>query len=151
MIVLVDTNIILDILLERQPFFINSKLCLLKLIEEGDTILISSSQATGIYYILSKCLKSKDLAREAIKKISLLAEFSTVDNGCIQNALVSNIFDFEDAVVAKTAEESKADFILTRNEKDFINSLVKAISPDDFIKFTTKTHWYAEFKGIQAY
>lgn len=131
--IVIDTNIILDILQKREPFFEASYRAVRQTIEKNDECLLSASAVTDIFYILRKALGSAQQAREQVERLSQLVEFAGVQGIDIHTALTRNMSDFEDAVVDAVAERNGASYILTRNIKDFTGSIVPAISPNDFL------------------
>lgn len=131
--VLVDTNVILDILQKREPFFTDSYRALRRALENDAECLISASAATDIFYVLRKSLGSAQQAKEHIDQLARVVSFADVQGMDIHTALMRAMPDFEDAVVDAVAERSGASYILTRNIKDFTGSVVPAILPADFL------------------
>lgn len=131
--ILIDTNVILDILQKREPFFADSYHALRKAIENDADCLICASAATDIFYILRKSLGSAQQAKEQLEQIAQLVSFADVQGMDIHTALMRTMPDFEDAVVDAVAERNGASYILTRNIKDFTGSAVPAILPADFL------------------
>lgn len=131
--ILIDTNVILDILQKREPFFADSYRALRKAIESDSECLLSASAATDIFYMLRKALGSAQQAKEQIEKLAQLVSFADVQGMDIHTALMREMPDFEDAVVDAVAERNGASYILTRNIKDFAGSVVPAILPVDFL------------------
>ena len=131
--VLIDTNVILDILQKREPFFTDSYRALRRALENDAECLISASAATGIFYVLRKSLGSAQQAKEHIDQLAQVVSFADVQGMDIHTALMRAMPDFEDAVVDAVAERSGASYILTRNIKDFTGSVVPAILPADFL------------------
>lgn len=131
--ILIDTNVILDILQKREPFFADSYRALRKAIESDAECLLSASAATDIFYMLRKALGSAQQAKEQIEKLAQLVSFADVQGMDIHTALMREMPDFEDAVVDAVAERSGASYILTRKIKDFTGSVVPAILPADFL------------------
>ncbi len=134
MIILIDTNVILDILQKREPFFTASYGALRKAVEKDTACLLSVSAVTDIFYILRRALHSSEHAKSYIEQLSRLVTFADVLEADIQTALSHTMSDFEDAVVDAVAARNKADYILTRNTKDFAGSVVPAVAPTDFLK-----------------
>ena len=132
--ILIDTNIILDILQKREPFFTDSYRVLRGAIESDTECLISASSATDIFYILRKSLGSAQAAKDQLEQLAQLVTFADVQGMDIHTALMQAMPDFEDAVVDAVAERSGASYIVTRNIKDFAGSVVPAILPADFLK-----------------
>jgi len=130
--VLFDTNIILDIALEREPFF-EEAFKLFELIDKREIIgNVTASTITDIYYI-SKKEKGHKKAIDFIKNLIEVVEVIGVDKDIIIKALCSDIKDFEDAIQTSAAEMNEIEIIITRNEKDFSNSTLKIISPKGFL------------------
>lgn len=133
--ILVDTNVIIDIFTKREPWFKNSYKSLSIAVEtDTNELFISASCIADIFYLLRKSLKDKDKTKSCIERLSRLCTIADATSTDIQTALNSEMDDFEDAVVDSVAHRHGADYILTRNVKDFTDSLVKAITPDEFIK-----------------
>ena len=131
--ILIDTNVILDILQKREPFFADPYRALRKAIEGDAECLISASAATDIFYMLRKALGSAQQAKEQIEQLAQLVSFADVQGMDIHTALMRAMPDFEDAVMDAVAERNEASYILTRNIKDFAGSVVPAILPADFL------------------
>lgn len=131
--VLIDTNVILDILQKREPFFTDSYRALRRALENDAECLISASAATDIFYVLRKSLGSAQQAKEHIDQLARVVSFADVQGMDIHTALMRAMPDFEDAVMDAVAERSGASYILTRNIKDFTGSVVPAILPADFL------------------
>jgi predicted nucleic acid-binding protein len=132
--ILIDTNIILDIMQKREPFFTDSYRVLRGAIESDTECLISASSATDIFYMLRKSLGSAQAAKDQLEQLAQLVTFADVQGMDIHTALMRAMPDFEDAVVDAVAERSGASYIVTRNIKDFAGSVVPAILPADFLK-----------------
>ena len=131
--VLVETDVILDVLQKREPFFSDSYRALRRALENDAECLISASAATDIFYVLRKSLGSAQQAKEHIDQLDQVVSFADVQGMDIHTALMRAMPDFEDAVVDAVAERSGASYILTRNIKDFTGSVVPAILPADFL------------------
>lgn len=132
--IVIDTNVILDIVQKREPFFADSYQALRKAVEADTECLISASAATDIFYMLHKSFQSAAKAKETLEQLSQLVTFADVQGMDVHTALMRSMPDFEDAVVDAVAERNGASYILTRNIKDFAGSIVPAITPTDFLK-----------------
>lgn len=132
---LIDTNVIIDILLKREPFFDASYSALRIATEKNIECFISTTAVTDIFYVLKKGSKSAEQAKESINRLAQIVGFADVSSSDIITALSSNISDFEDAVVDTIAEKIDAAYIMTRNVGDFKNSKVAAITPTKFIQW----------------
>ena len=128
--VVVDTNVILDILLRREPFF-NASLNVIRNLRKEE-LYFSATAATDIFYILRK-EAGIEVAKDSLGKIMQLLTCADAQQRDILNGLASDMPDFEDAVLDAIAARIKADYIVTKNVKDFSKSKVMAITPSDFI------------------
>jgi len=130
--ILLDTNIILDLLLKREPFIHSAKEIFL-LIENGSLDgFISASSITTIHYLVEKSL-SKQEADKSIDILLQIFNISPIDKQVLKDAVTNNGSDFEDSVIYTSAYYSKIDFIITRDKKGFTKSKVKTIEPNDFL------------------
>lgn len=131
--ILVDTNVILDVLLNREPFAQNSS-AVLKLCETPSFQgYITATTITDIYYILCKNIADKSTLYNALEKLLSIVEICDVTKHNIFNALKLRESDFEDAIQSDCAKSIGVDYIVTRNTEDFKNSKVKGITPSDYL------------------
>ena len=132
--VLLDTNVLLDIVEKREPFFSDSYQVFMKSATKEIDAIIGAGSVTDIYYIANKNCKNAKQALGYI--IDLFNVVNVVDTKAIdlQNAIKFNFSDFEDAVVVATAMRENAEYIITRNTNDYKNTPIQAISPSDFLK-----------------
>jgi len=132
--VLFDTNVILDVLLDREPFSEPASELLSK-VENGEiTGLICATTVTTIYYLVSKKLGRKG-AEECIDQLLILFEIASVNRAVIETARDLEKFrDFEDAVIYASALHSGSMCIVTRNLIDFPASMIPVFSPDELLK-----------------
>lgn len=130
--VIVDTNVVLDVLLEREPF-VTAAIEVFCLVEESRMdAFICATTVTTIDYLLAKSLP-KSKARNALRSLISLFEIATVNRPVIERALVSKIQDFEDAVLNEAGQMAGADFVISRNTKDFAGSTLKVCDPNEFL------------------
>jgi len=132
--ILVDINIVLDVLLRRTDFF-NASYNVLKLstLDKAE-VFVTANAITDIYYILLRANKNADKSKEVIIQLLKLVGIADAIASDIMNALSSKVTDLEDALVGAIARRVKADYIVTRNTKDFSNSPVPAIDPINFLQ-----------------
>lgn len=133
MSILVDTNVVLDVLQHREPFYKDSYNALRIAFENDIECLISASAVTDIFYVLRKQLGSANDAKAKIELLCNLLSIADVQGVDIQDAMTKPMSDFEDAVVDAVAQRYSAEYILTRNTKDFIGSSIPAILPCEFL------------------
>lgn len=131
--IFLDTNIMLDFLGERPPFYYSvAKIATLS--EKGKLIMVVSpiSFAT-VNYFLTK-FENLKIAKEKLRKFKIISEICSLDEQTVEKGLNSSINDFEDALQYFSAIESKCEIILTRNAKDFKKSLLPVMTADEFLK-----------------
>jgi predicted nucleic acid-binding protein len=134
MVILIDTNIILDYFISRQPFVDNAKNVLRLCFRQECNGYIAAHSITNIFYILHK-----DITVSKRKKMLIeLCEYIEVEKKKkkqIINALVNEEFDdIEDRLQVECAQMVNADYIVTRNITDFSASPIPAIFPEDLLK-----------------
>jgi predicted nucleic acid-binding protein len=132
MTVLIDTNVILDYVLPREPHADTARDCIERLLADKAKAWLTASTITDIYYVARRALRDADATKNVIAKLLGAFQIAGVDKGDCMSALALDMTDYEDALVAVCAKKIKADYVLTRNTKDFINSPVPAIKPIDF-------------------
>ncbi len=131
--ILIDTNIILDLLCNRKEFVEDSakifKLCEIKKISG----YISALSIPNIVYIMRKELDEQKI-REVIEKLSLVFDIVDLKGDDLKKATSLNFSDYEDAVHSQQATRIRADYIITRNIKDYKNSKVMAIKAAELLE-----------------
>ena len=131
--VLIDTNIILDVLCNRKDF-VEDSTKILKYSEIGKIDgYISALSFPNIVYIMRKELNPKK-TQEIINYLCLILNVLDLKAEDVKRATKENFDDYEDALQSICASRIKAQYIVTRNIKDYKNSKVTAIKPDDLIK-----------------
>jgi predicted nucleic acid-binding protein len=131
--VLLDTNIVLDILMDRMPFA-DSAVELFSKVEDGTIIgYLCGTTITTVYYLASKAVGTAR-AQEEIRKLLNLFEVAPVNRHVLEAALVADFIDFEDAVIHEGACHIGADAIVTRNQKDFKKSRIPVYSSEEMAK-----------------
>ena len=134
---LLDTNIVVDILSRREGYA--DSLGVLKHCEVGHAEgFVSAITVTDIMYILRKQIEPHAV-RDAVQTLLAIVDVVGVLKSDVTAAFVSNMKDFEDAVQASCAAHIKADYIVTRNTRDFENSPVPAVLPADILKLLQTT------------
>lgn len=129
----IDTNIVLDLLAKREPFYESSA----KLFSLADRnviqLSVSSLTFANTNYVLSK-LKSASETKEILRKFKLLVQIVSLSEKIVDLALNDSEFkDFEDGLQYYSAIESNQDIIITRNQKDFKSSLLSIMSAEEFL------------------
>ena len=130
--VFLDTNIILDLLAERYPFYEP----IAKIVSLADrkelTLLTSPISFTTAEYVLSK-FETKESALLKLQKFSILCKVAEANQETIDKSLFSLFSDFEDAVQYFCALQSNCNLILTRNKMDFKNSAIPIFTAPEFL------------------
>jgi predicted nucleic acid-binding protein len=130
--VLIDTNVIIDYLADREPFADHAEK-IIELCERGELIgLTTASAATDIYYILRKQV-GHEQTLEHLR--TLFTVFGIVDVGKndLLRAIELDMPDFEGALVSQCAKRAKAEQIVTRNIQGFLQSPISPVTPEDFL------------------
>jgi predicted nucleic acid-binding protein len=127
--ILFDTNVLLDAILTREPFATDAE-TLLEAVESGQIIgFVSATTVTDVYYVTRRQAKSAEVAMTAVTRLLELLEICTVDRSVLEQAILLNQDDFEDAVQIVCAIESRLDAIVTRDIAGFGDSTIPALSP----------------------
>ena len=131
--ILVDTNVILDVWLAREPFWIESAR-LVSCIEQGrETGILSPTTVTTLHYLGRKVLGEKQ-ARSLLHELLQIFGIGNLTTEVFQSALQSRVADFEDAVIEAVSVANKVDLIATRNLKDFRKSRIEAKNPGQILR-----------------
>lgn len=132
MVLLIDTNVILDVLINR-PEFVKDSSMIWKLCEtEQARGYISTLTYANMMYVMRKQMTPDQIA-EIFRKLSLIFEFADFSPAVLERAVTMKWKDFEDAVQSATAEAVHADYIITRNLKDFTQSRVMSFTPSELL------------------
>lgn len=132
MVLLIDANIILDVLLNRREFVKDSSM-IWKLCETGKAKgYVSALTFANLVYIMRKQLNPEE-TENVFRKLSLIFDFTDLSVSDLTRAAELNWKDFEDAVQSVTAERVHADYIITRNVRDFSRSRVIAFTPTELL------------------
>lgn len=136
--ILVDTNIIIDALARREPFRESAEQIFLLAANQIEDMYITASSAADIYYLIRKHLHNTEQSNNTMSKLYQLFGILDVTAKDCQDALASDMKDYEDAVISCCAKRNQMDCIVTRNIKDYERSRIKALLPDEFIISITK-------------
>ena len=132
MILLIDANILLDVLMNRQDFVKDSSM-IWKLCETNQAKgYISALTFANLMYIMRKQLDPETIEKLLVQ-LKFIFDFTDFGVSDLQRAAEMKWTDFEDAVQSATAERLHADFMITRNVKDFRSSKIMALTPTEFL------------------
>lgn len=130
--VLIDTNVILDYVLDRQPFHPDAEKIILLVASEDIVGYLSSITPINVYYTGRK-LKGRDHSLKEVRRLVRLFEIVTADKQVLQNAFDLEFSDYEDAVQGASAISESLDAIVTRDTSDFEKSPIPVYSPAEFL------------------
>ncbi|MFD0794658.1 PIN domain-containing protein [Mucilaginibacter litoreus] len=129
----IDSDIILDMLTDRQPFSTYAEMLLIEKKVSGIKLSTSTLIIGNINYILSRTI-GKSGAKEGIKKLLRLLEIFSFEKDAIENALSGSFTDFEDAIQHHIAIKHNCDIIITRNIKDYKQSTIPVLTAEQFLR-----------------
>lgn len=136
--VLIDTNIIVDVALDRDPFFTDSEQ-IVRLVEQQQIEgYLSASTFSDLYYIIRKA-KGHSWTLQFLQAMAALCQVATVDGAAIAMALTANFRDFEDAIQYSTSVVNQLDVIVTRNPEDFPVTTPRIMTPNQLIQELTNS------------
>jgi predicted nucleic acid-binding protein len=128
--VLIDTNVVLDVMLDRAPFAAASAE-LLSRVEAGELIgCICATTVTTIHYLAARAAGTERAVGE-VRKILSLFEIASVNRAVLETALKLGFADYEDAVLHEAARQIGAQGIVTRNPRHFKKASVSIYSPEE--------------------
>ena len=134
LVVLIDANVLLDFLTDRDPFSKTAREIMQRSQEKTVRAFLAAHSITNIFYILRKIYSSSERKQ---RLLDLCRIISVVEIGydIICNALENTEYDdIEDCLQAECARQVNADYIITRNTKDYFHSAIPAILPEDLLK-----------------
>lgn len=143
MTILIDSNIVLDALLRRDEYNDDARKVMELICFGSCKAMVSASSVTDIYFLMTKSLReatgktSKELSpivRSALGSYFCVVDIADTTKDDISSAFSSSVSDFEDSVVASVAERNAVDYIVTRNTKDFKNSFIRAVNPQEAVE-----------------
>jgi predicted nucleic acid-binding protein len=131
--VLFDTNVVLDVLMNREPFA-DAAAELLSKVENGSVAgYLCATTITTIYFLIAKELGAAR-AHTEVKKLTALFEIASINRPVLESALDKHFADFEDAVLHESAKYAAADAIVTRNPKDFKRAEMPVYTSAELVK-----------------
>ena len=131
---LIDTNVVLDVLLRREPFFRTAAEVLSLTQRDEVREYVSASAITDIYYIANKQMKDRDAVRDLLKRLLMIVSVAAVSEREIQNALNLAWGDFEDSVQYSVALLNEMDGIVTRNPSDYQEANMRIWLPEQVLE-----------------
>jgi len=134
MIVLVDTNILVDYITMREPFYEAAHRIVTISSDKIIKGIIAVHSIPDLYYLLRKGMTDSE-RRNVIRLLLKIFDVASYDKEAVLDAVDREDFkDFEDCLQDECAKACGAEYIVTRNIRDYKNSTVPAITPDEFLK-----------------
>jgi predicted nucleic acid-binding protein len=132
--VLIDTNIVLDFLLQREPFFQDAEL-LFQAIDAGEIVgYVTATTLTDIFYISRRHTRSTEQAQQAVSETLTAMVIYPVDRAVLELAFDSGLDDFEDAVQIFSAVAQALEAIVTRDTQGFLSSPISVLSVQELLQ-----------------
>jgi predicted nucleic acid-binding protein len=134
MVVLIDTNIILDHLCSRKPFMDTAGTLFQYCFQNRCIGYVAAHSITNIFYILRKQFSTEE-RRKMLLGLCDFIEIAGIEKQQLVEALTNEVFeDMEDSLQVECAKAAGVDYIITRDMDDFTGSPIPAILPEDFLK-----------------
>lgn len=130
--VFVDTNIIIDLLAKREPFYKDAQDLFTLSDKKEIELCISSLSFAKAYYSIAKHHKEVD-AKKYLSKFKVLVTVFPLEDKAIELALASDFTDFEDGLQYFIAMDNEAEIIITRNKKDFKSSKIPVMTAGEYL------------------
>lgn len=131
--ILVDTNVLLDYLLTREPFYEDAKKIVHACVEGTVKGCIAAHSISNMFFILRKDYNAKE-RREILVNLCSIFDVEGIDKAKLLSGLQNEVFsDFEDCLQMECAKAYNAKYIVTRNIDDYKTSEIKAILPRDYL------------------
>jgi predicted nucleic acid-binding protein len=131
--IIFDTNVVLDVLLDREPFSTSAALLFSK-VERGELSgYLCATTVTTIHYLMCKALGTRH-GQEHVGKLLSLFEIAPVNRAVLEGALTSNFTDFEDSVIHEAALHMGMQALVTRDSNGFKRAKIPVYSPDELLR-----------------
>jgi len=132
--ILLDTNIVLDLLLDRKPFSVDAQNIFTKVENNEIDGFLCPTTITTLFYLLGKHL-GKQKSQEAIEILLEIFDVVTINKTILLESLKNSGIDFEDSVIYTSASYADIDIIISRDKRGFKKSKVKTVTPEEFLLF----------------
>lgn len=130
-----DTNIVIDLLEKREPYCHDAARLFTMAYNKQVSLFVSPVTYATASFLLRQ--HGPEGVRNLLSNFRRLSRVATANERTIDDALASQFKDFEDALQYYSALQAKAEFIITRNAKDFINSKIPVMTAGEFLAFNT--------------
>ena len=128
---MIDTNIVLDVMLQREPFYEASKMVLDLCEAKKITGFVSASSITDIFYLVRRALHSTDETYKVMEALMNIVGVLNVTSEDVYRAFLKHAKDFEDCLLAESAKSNKCEGIVTRDNSDFKDFGITLYTPEE--------------------
>jgi predicted nucleic acid-binding protein len=135
--VLIDTNVVIDLLAKREPFYKSTSRLFTLASKKQIKAYVSSLTLVTTHFIVSREL-SEDETRKVIRKFKSITNVLDLKDAYLNQALDSEFRDFEDAIQYQTALSNNLDAIITRNKRDFKKSRIPVYTTEEYLELFIK-------------
>jgi predicted nucleic acid-binding protein len=132
--VVIDTNVVMDVLTNREPFVISSESVFALAAKNEIQAAITANTITDIAYLLRKHCRDTHTVKNSLRNLMELFDIIEISKDICLKALELPMNDYEDALLAECARRWGADLIISRDVKDFVNAPVHTVNPDEFLQ-----------------
>ncbi|GAA4394562.1 PIN domain nuclease [Nibrella viscosa] len=127
-----DTNIVLDLLGQRYPYY-DAIAKIASLADGGEVQLTASALSFAtVHYLLAK-IDGNSIAKEKLRKFTIICKIIAVDEAIVKKGLSAAFTDFEDSLQYYCAIQAKAAMVITRNGKDFKESVLPVLTAEEYL------------------
>jgi hypothetical protein len=130
--ILVDLNVIVDVIQQRQPFYEESARVVDAVVRGQAVGWLAAHSITTLFYVINR-VRNRETAVTAITGLLDVFTVAAVDDQVIRQALAWGWPDFEDAVQMAAAVQAQADYLITRNSRDFQSGILPVVQPAAFL------------------
>jgi len=130
--VFLDTNVMLDFLGEREPFYLTSAKIATLADKRKIEIVVSALSYVTVSYFLTK-YEGIEKTKDKLRKFKVISKICELDEKIIEKGLNSNFSDYEDSLQYFSALRMECDILITRNGKDFKGVRIPVMTPDEFL------------------
>ncbi|MEN8120928.1 MAG: PIN domain-containing protein [Bacteroidota bacterium] len=130
--VFLDTNVILDFLGEREPFYLTSAKIATLADKRKIEIVVSAFSYATVSYFLTK-YEGIEKTKDKLRKFKVISKICELDEKIIEKGLNSDFSDYEDSLQYFSALRMECDILITRNGKDFKGVRIPVMTPDEFL------------------
>lgn len=131
--VLIDTNVLMDVLLARDPFLVDSITVLHMCEDDFAEAVVTAKTIADLYYFLRKSMKDEEKARAVIRKITSMVTVCDIKAQYLEAALDIGNDDYEDAIQAACAKAEGCRLIISRDKRHYEGTGVKCLTPAEFV------------------